>query len=54
MTSQLLETQKKLDEEEQRADQAIHAMEKKVEEGEMALKAQTEDKDKQIKDIITR
>ena len=54
LTAQLLETQKKLDEEEHRADQAITAMEKKVQEGEIALKAQQEDKDKQIKDIISR
>ncbi|XP_072014669.1 uncharacterized protein [Amphiura filiformis] len=54
LTAQLLETQKKLDEEEHRADQAIHAMEKKVQESELALQASQEDKDKQIKDIITR
>ena len=54
LTVQLMETQRKLDEEEKKADEAIIVMEKKVQDGEVALKSQQEDKDKQIKDIITR
>ncbi|XP_071801964.1 uncharacterized protein [Asterias amurensis] len=54
MSAQLEETQQRLDEEEKRADLAIAEMKVEVEESQIELRIQHDEKDKQIKDIITR
>lgn len=54
MSSQLAETKKQLEEEDIKAEAALHEMRLKVEDTETELKVQQQEKEQQIRDVISR